>query len=300
MLGRDEVAAGFVEHAMRAPGAESIAEARWEALRADADALGLFGLLACLADEAPKADPALRAELVDPIDRDLRDLLGDAEQVDLATRFERFTKAKGAKAPELLARGISRVVHEVYDLRQHRMSQEDALLACDLMAWGGPGVDARETAKRLTRLSRHASRAVLGHLAEQLALVHSLGQDEQVAWIEVDWRLHEFAPRIFAQRLPSMLRFLLRDEARLRFAFVLWGRLRGVVLPKAGLLAIADRITPEKPLALVQALEERAAARAALRAADAASPTARTIERAFLARVIPAPPPRPAGDKPKA
>jgi hypothetical protein len=288
MLGRDEVAAGFVEQARRSA-EDALPPDRWEALRQDADALGLFGLLASLAEAAPVADPKVREELVGPIDRDLKDALGDTDEVDLAVRFERFSKAKGARGPDLLARGTARVIHEVYDLRQHRLGQEDALAACDLLAWGGPGADARETAKRLTRLSRPAARVVLGHLEEQLELVHSLGQDEQVAWVQVDGRLHEFAPRIFAQRLPSMIRFLVADEPRLRFAFVLWARLRGVTLTRAGIQGIAAHITPEKPLALVEALETRRDARAALRAADAAWPVARSIERVFLGRELPAP-----------
>jgi hypothetical protein len=291
MLGRDEVAAGFVEHARRSASAEELPEERWAGLADDADALGLFGLLAALAaDPEPRIDEGVRLELVEPVNRDLRDALGEQDEVDLPTRFERFSRAKGARAADLAARVVARVAHEVYDLRQHRLTHEDALLACDLMAWGGPGVDARETAKRLCRLSRHAARAVLGHLSEQLALVHALGQEEQVAWTEVDGRLHEFAPRIFAQRLPSMLRFLLADEPRLRFAFVLWGRLRGVVLSRAGIQGIAEKVQAEKPMTLIRALDERRPARVALRLADQMAPLAREVERVFLARVLPPPP----------
>lgn len=288
MLGRDEVAAGFVEQA-RKTAEDALPEDRWEALRQDADALGLFGLLAALAEPSPVADPTIREELVGPIDRDLKDALGDTDDVGLPVRFERFLKAKGARGPEQLALGTARVIHEVYDLRQHRLGQEDALAACDLLAWGGPGADARETAKRLARISRQASRVVLGHLSEQLELVHSLGQDEQVAWLQVDGRMHEFAPRIFAQRLPSMIRFLVADEPRLRFAFVLWARLRGVTLTRAGVQSIATHITPEKPMALIEALETRRDARAALRAANAAWPVASAIERVFLGRELPLP-----------
>lgn len=297
MLGRDEVAAGFVEHAQRAAGADELPEERWEALRRDADALGLFGLLAALAEPNPVVDAAVRDELVGPLDRDLRDALGETDEAPLDARIERFLAAKGARGPDLLARSAARVIHEVYQLSQHRLGHEDALAACDVLAWGGPGQDAREAGKRLTRLGRHACRVVLGHLTEQLALVHALGQEEQVAWLEIDWRLHEFAPRVFAQRLPSMLRLLLPDDPRLRFAFVLWGRLRGVVLTRAGVQSIAEQVTPEKPMTLIRALEERRDARAALRAADAAWPAARTVERIFLGRVLPPPPPRPTSPK---
>lgn len=299
MLGQDETAAGFVEHARRAPGADALSDDRWEALREDAVALGLIGLLAALAEPAPTIDPALRGELVDPLDRDLRDALGEpaddapgaAER--LPGRLARFSAAKGERGPDLLARGAARVIHEVYGLAQHRLAHEDALMAADVLAWSGPGQDAREAAKRVTRLGRQASRVVLGHLTEQLALIHALGQEEQVAWVEVDARLHEFAPRVFAQRLPSMLRLLVRDDPRLRFAFVLWARVRGVVLPRAGIQAIGDHVVPERPMALIEALEERRDARAVLRRADAEWPVARAIERVFLGRVLPAPPPRP-------
>lgn len=291
MLGRDETAAGFVEHARRAADADQLPEERWEALRQDADALGLFGLLAALAEPEPAVDPAVREELVAPLDRDLRDALGEGDQVPLEARIERFLAAKGQRGPDLLARSAARVIHEVYQLGQHRLGHEDALASCDVLAWGGPGQDAREAAKRVARLGRHACRVVLGHLSEQLALVHALGQEEQVTWSEVDARLHEFAPRIFAQRLPSILRMLLADEPRLRFAFVLWGRLRGVVLTRAGVQSIAEHVVPEKPMTLVKALEERRDARAALREADAAWPAARTVERVFLGRALPPPPP---------
>lgn len=293
MLGRDEVAAGFVEHARRAADAEQLSEERWEALRQDADALGLFGLLASLAEPNPTVDAAVRDELVGVLERDLRDALGETDEAPLQTRIERILAAKGSRGPELLARNAARVIHEVYQLGQHRLGHEDALAACDVLAWGGPGQDAREAGKRLTRLGRHACRVVLGHLTEQLALVHALGQEEQVAWVEIDWRLHEFAPRVFAQRLPSMLRMLTPDDPRLRFAFVLWGRLRGVVLSRAGVQSIAEHVAPERPMKLILALEDRRDARAALRAADAAWPAARAIERIFLGRTLPPPPPRP-------
>ena len=75
MLGRDEVAAGFVEQARRSA-EDALPAERWEALQQDADALGLFGLLAALAEPAPVADATIREELVGPIDRDLKDALG--------------------------------------------------------------------------------------------------------------------------------------------------------------------------------------------------------------------------------
>jgi hypothetical protein len=289
MLGRDELTTGFIEHAAKAPDAGTIDEATWAQLRKDADQLGLIGMMAVLADPAPKVDPAIRDELVAPLARDLRDALGDKDELDLDARVERFLAARGARGLEILSRIASRVIHEVWSLEQNKLGIEDVLAGGDLMSWSGPKQEAREAIKRLVRLSRPAARATLGHLPEQLELVHRLGQNEEVSWTEVDRRLHEFSPRVFGQRLPAIMRYLLSDEPRLRLAFVAWARLRGIVLPRAAVLSIGDSIVPEKPLNVVKVLVERAATRATLREADAASKIAHIIERAFLARTIPAP-----------
>jgi len=299
-LAREETAIGFLDQASRGPDAGQLSEERWAALRADADSLGLIGTLAGLADLDPVVDPTVRTELVLPLDRDLRDALGEAlaegETQDpvavaagLEARIGRFLAAKGSRGPDLLCRLVARVVFDTWGLATNRLSLEDVLAAFDVVAWSSGGQDARESAKRVLRLSRHSARAVLGHLAEQLALVHSLGQDEEITWAEVDRRLHEFAPRIFAQRLPSIVRYLLPDEARLRLAFVTWGRLRGVVFPRAAVLSIREQIVPEKPLKAIGQLELRKDRLAALRAADAAWPLARTLEKVFLSRVLAAP-----------
>jgi hypothetical protein len=296
-LAREETAIGFLDQASRGPDAGQLTEERWAALRADADSLGLIGTLVGLADHDPVVDPAVRTELVLPLDRDLRDALGETDASDdpiavaagLEARIGRFLAAKGARGPDLLCRLVARVVFDTWGLATNRLSLEDVLAAFDVVAWSSGGQDARESAKRVLRLSRHSARAVLGHLAEQLALVHSLGQDEEITWAEVDRRLHEFAPRIFAQRLPSIVRYLLPDEARLRLAFVTWGRLRGVVLPRAAVLSVREQIVPEKPLKAIGQLELRKDRLAALRAADAAWPLARTLERVFLSRVLAAP-----------
>lgn len=290
-LARDEAATGFIEHAQRAPGAEQVPAAAWDALRKDADQLGLIGLLASLADAEPTVDEAVRAEVLEPIVRDLRDLLGADAPTELPAVLDAFGKAKGARGPEILTRGVARVIHEVWDLQANRLMTEDVLAALDVIAWTRPPQDAREAVKRVARLSRHGARCVLGHMDEQLLLVHRLGQDEQIPWTEVDRPIHEFAPRIFSQRLPSMIRFLLPDEPRMRLAFVIWGRLRGIVLPRAAVVAIAEKIVPEKPVKLIEALVAAAPKREALKRADAAWPTARTIEALYLSRVLPPPGP---------
>jgi hypothetical protein len=297
-LAREETAVGFVDQASRGPDAAQLPEERWTALRADADSLGLIGTLVGIADADPVVDPAVRTELVLPLDRDLRDALGEPAEADqeplavaasLEARIARFLAAKGSRGPDLLCRLVARVTFDTWGLATNRLSLEDVLAAYDVVAWSSGGQDARESAKRVLRLSRHSARAVLGHLAEQLALVHSLGQDEEITWAEVDRRLHEFAPRIFAQRLPSIVRYLLPDEARLRLAFVTWGRLRGLVFPRAAVLSIREQITPEKPMKAIGQLELRKDRLAALRAADAAWPLARTLEKVFLSRVLAAP-----------
>lgn len=269
-LGREALAGRF--------GAEAVA-----ALRADAGALGLIGLLAALC-EPPAADPAIAAELPAALRRDLEDALppGSASGAPLGELCARYVAGKGAHGPDLLLRLVARVVHELYDLGAHRLTQEDALAALLLLAAAGPGQDAREATRRLVRLSRHAARTVLGHLDNQLELVHELGQREgELPLVEIDRRLSDYAPRLFASRLPSMLRRLVADEPRLRLAFVVWGRLRGVTLGRAAIQGLAAHVVPERPEALIEALLARGPARAALRAADEAAPEARALEAAL-------------------
>jgi hypothetical protein len=73
---------------------------------------------------------------------------------------------------------------------------------------------------------------------------------------EIAAALGEFAPRIFAVRLPSMLKHLIAKEPRLRLSIVIWGRLRGLALSRERLHKALDPLTPEKPFTLVQALAE--------------------------------------------
>lgn len=286
MLKPEETAAGFVAQAASSAAAEvALPEDARRALVKDAEALGLFGLLSSLAfAEPPTPDPAVARELTDVLARDLRDALGAAPDAGLEPLLDRFVAEKGERAGELLARLIARVIYEVYDLSAHRFVQDDVLFTAEAMAWGAAGQDAREAARRIGRISRIALRNLMGHLDSQLELVHRLGHAEApVLYAEIDGRLDEFAPRVFAQRLPSLVKVLLRDEKKFRFAFVLWCRLRGVVIGREPLLAAADAIIPERPVTLLQALEERRAARAALRQADEAFPLARRIEAALRA-----------------
>lgn len=287
MLPAEEQAAGAVVQALGREGLQGRCGAEaLAALRDDAGALGLVGLLAALC-EPPAADPAIAAELPAALRRDLLDALPPgSERADagepLGELCARFVAGKGAHGADLLRRLVARVVHELYDLGAHRLTQEDALAALLLLAAAGPGQDARETARRLVRLSRHAARTVLGHLDNQLELVHELGQREgELPLVEIDRRLSDYAPRLFAARLPAMLRRLVSDEPRLRLAFVVWGRLRGVTLGRAAIQGLAAHVVPERPEALVEALLARGPARAALRAADAAAPEARALEAAL-------------------
>ncbi len=288
MLKPEETAAGFVAQGLASAAAEvALDEEARTSLAEDAAALGFFGLLSSLAVEGiPDPDPAVRAELADVLVRDLQDALGSGES-SLDALMTEFSSAKGERGSELLARLVARVTYEVYDLRAHRFVQEDALLAGEVMASGGPGQDARELARRITRLSRLALRHVLGHLDGQIDLVHRLANPEApVLYPEIEARMEDFAPRIFAQRLPSLAGVLLKDEKRFRFAFVLWCRLRGVVIGRDPLLAVADLIDPKRPLDLLQALASRRAARAALRKADEAFPAAARIEAALRGRPL--------------
>ena len=287
MLKPEETAAGFVAQAGAAAevalGAEALAE-----LRADAKALGLFGLLGSLAIEgAPDPDPAVRGELVQVLERDLRDALESGAGQPLGELMERFVAEKGEQGPELLGRLVARVLYELYDLGAHGFIQDDALAAAEAMAWGGPGQDARECVRRITRLSRHALRNALGHLDSQLDLVHALGNpDFPILYRETDRRLDGFAPRVFAERLPSLIRVLVREEKRFRFAVVLWARLRGLVIGKGPLVAATERIDPKAPLDLLRQLEQAKLGRGALRLADEAFPQARLIEAALRGRPV--------------
>lgn len=251
-------------------------------MRADAQALGLFGALLALSEPAAP-DPAVRAELPAALRRDLADAVEAEPDLPLSELLARYRAAKGAHAPDLLRRLVARVLHELYDLAAHRLVQEDVQAACELLAAGGPGHDARGTARRLARISRSAARTVLGHLDQQLEFVHALGQGAgELPLAEIDRRLADYAPRLFAQRLPSMLKRLLADEPRLRLAFVVWGRLRGLAFTRAAIQGIAAHVVPERPESLAEALAARAPALAALRAADAAAPEARLVEDLFL------------------
>ena len=133
-----------------------------------------------------------------------------------------------------------------------------------------------------SRLSGSSIQEGLGHLDSQLDIVHRLGSSEQpLVWSEIDRRLDEFAPRIYAQRWPSIARRLLIDDKRFRFVVVLWARLRGVVIGRSGLVEVAARIEPKRPMLFVQCLVEGEHGRQALRAAAADSSQAALITSLF-------------------
>jgi hypothetical protein len=283
----DETTVGFIEHALRdtEEGGALGAEGR-QNLHADAQALGLFGLLvaAALGPTGAEIEAEVRAELPDGVRDALSDALAGADG-DLDALTQRYLSEKGARGPELLARLIARVAYELYELRDHGFLQEDALLATELLAAGRAQTCAREAAHRTTRLGRTATRTVLGHLDSQLDIVHRLGNQQQpLVWAEIDRRVGEFAPRVFAQRWPSMASRLLIDDKRFRFVCVLWGRLRGVSLGRAAMIDLAQRIDPKRPMLFIQTLEESALMRKALIAADGDSPHAATLEAALRAR----------------
>jgi hypothetical protein len=282
MLKRDETSTGFIEFAAKRPGADRFSADDWAALRADADVLGLFGLMVAAAcSEVPEVDPEVRDELTGPLQRDLADASQSGEK-PLADAMEGFLAAKGERGPALLVRTLARVIYEVYDLSAHSFVQEDVVWAGVCLGWGGPGQDAREAARRLLRVSRKGARAVLGHLDGQLQLVHELGrEDAPIDYAHLDRQIGIYAPRIYAQRFPSMLKSLVVDDRRSRFVPVLWARLRGVVIGRSHMTDLAGRIEPKAPLALVEALMERTETRQVLRQAVETCPAATRIEAAF-------------------
>jgi hypothetical protein len=286
-LAPEELSTGFLSFAKSSPLGQRLEDKGWTALAGDAKVLGLFGFLAGAAlTELPKVDPAVRDELEEPLGRDLADSLGATDNVSLFERMQQFVKAKGERGPDLLARSIARVIYEVYDLNEHRFVQDDALAACDLLAWGSPGQDARETARRILRISRMGARSTLGHLDGQVELVHKLADEQQpVDYAALDALLEDYAPRIFAQRLPSICKSLLSDR-KFRFVIVLWARLRGLVIGRNQLIDLGEQIDPRRPMLLVQSLVEREPVIEVLRHATNTCPLAARIEAAFLARPL--------------
>jgi hypothetical protein len=188
-----------------------------EGLKSELRGLGLMGTLALLAGGTP--DPEVAKEALDA--------------------------ARG-----LSGKKLARALHELYGLEGHGLIAADVSKALDFAARSRGDGDAREAARALARISRVAAKVVLGHLEEQIHLVHRL-QTEDLTPGEIDKPLLEFAPRIFAARLPSMLKTLLPNEARVRLAVVLWGRLRGVSIGKEALVHALDSLAPEKPASLI-------------------------------------------------
>ena len=285
---RNETVGGFLEQAFGVD-PDDAAQARRAALRGAVDELGYVGVLASLAVDDAAPDPTVRDELLTTLVQDLRDALGEAASADAdpLALCDAYRQAKGERGVDLLTRLVARVVYEVYDLQGHGFVHDDVLQAFDVLAYARPGQDARELARRLVRLSRRAARHVLGHLPEQLEFVHQLGRGQgELPYAEIDRRLDGFAPRIYAQRLPSITRALIPEESRFRFVFVLWGRLRGVVLPRDGIQGIVEQIDPKRPLQLVERLEARSAQQAGLQAASAACPLAGALEGWFAERAI--------------
>ncbi|RMG15432.1 MAG: hypothetical protein D6731_08395 [Planctomycetota bacterium] len=277
-----ETTTGFLSFARRRPGADRWSDEAWSQLDEHARSLGLVGLLvAACCDPDPQVVPEVRDELFAALGQDLGDALGEEGSAPLSDRMNRFAAARG-EAP--LASAVARVAFEVYDLAAHSFVVDDVLRAGRVMAHAGPGRDAREAVRQLIRLSRRAARSALGHLDGQLEVVHRLGNPElPIDYPDLDRRVGDYAPRLFAQRLPSLVASLLHDCRRTRFVFVLWARLRGVVIGKAHLAELADRIDPRDPLRLVEGLLHRRATCDAIARAAAAAPEAHRIEAAFLA-----------------
>jgi hypothetical protein len=285
MLAPDERTTGFLEFARKGPSGDKLGDKGWKALADDGAVLGLFGLLTAAAcSETPQIDPEVRDELEQALNGDLADALGESGPGELSERMSRFVEAKGDRGADLLARTIARVIYEVYDLNAHRFVQDDVLHACDLLGAGAPEQDAREAAKRVLRISRFCTRSTLGHLDGQVEIVHKLADEKIPAdFPALDAILDNFAPRIFAQRLPSIAKSLVTD-AKFRFVVVLWARLRGIVIGRAQLIDLGQRIVPRDPMLLVQALVENAETRNVLRQATETCPLATRIEEAFRGR----------------
>jgi hypothetical protein len=240
------------------------AEEKVAPLRDDLRTLGLAGTVVLLAQPAAP-DASVAREARDAVKKELG--VGDGTISELVLRY---AEKKGARGRELARKLVGRTILDVYGLQDHGLTSDDVVRALDLAARSRGEEDARDLARALARCGKNAARVVLGHLEEQINLVHRL-QVEEVMFSEIDRALLEFAPRIYARRLPSMLKALLPLEARVRLVFVLWGRLRGFAVSKEPLVHALDAVSPEKPLELVSALasKDRAALLAHARDAEA-------------------------------
>lgn len=281
----DETTTGWLEFAQGHAEGDVLSTAGWTKLSEDADALGLFGLLtagALAGGDIKTGDASVRAELAEALSATLRDQ--GAEGEGLSAQATAYRESKGERGPELLGRLVARQLYEVYGLREHGFLADDALLAGELLAAGRGGACARECARRTVRLSRTSARTMLGHLDGQLELVHRLGNPEMPLPLqEFDRRLGEFAPRVFSQRWPSVVKRLLIDDKRFRFVVVLWARLRGYVVGRQELFDLAARIEAGRPMLFVQVLEEAKDQRQLLRAASDLAEAAQLCEVAFAA-----------------
>lgn len=220
------------------------------ALREDLRTLGLTGTLALLAQgDAP--DQALATEAVEAVMTELVQKAGEGGT--LSEMLTRYSGRKGNKGRELARKLIGRTFLELYGLQGHGLVGDDVVRALDFAARSRGDGDARGVARALARFGKAPARVVLGHLEEQIHLVHRL-QTEELMPSEIDKPLLEFAPKIFAARLPSMLKSLLPTEPKVRLAVVLWARLRGVALSKDAVAGALEMLVPEKPMSLVTRL----------------------------------------------
>jgi hypothetical protein len=235
----DEGPLGFLE--------KTADEALKESLRPDLRALGLAGTVVLLARPGP-ADPEVAREAALAVKRELA--LGEGELEDLLARY---AEKKGPRGRELARKLVGRTLHDLYGLQDHGLVADDVTRALDLAARCRGEGDAREVARGLARSGKAGARVVLGHLEEQIQLVHRLATEELMP-SEIDKPLVEFAPRIFSVRLPSILKLLLPQEPRVRLVFVLWGRLRGLTVSRESLLDALDVFTPEEPGRLVETI----------------------------------------------
>ncbi len=239
MLQPDEGPLGFLE--------KTQGEALKESLRPDLRALGLAGTVVLLAGPGP-ADPAVALEAVSAVKRELAS--GDGELPELLARY---AEKKGPRGRELARKLVGRTLHELYGLRDHGLVADDVTRALDLAARCRGDGDAREVARGLAHCGKAGARVVLGHLEEQIGLVHRLATEELLP-AEIDRPLLEFAPRIFSVRLPSILKLLLPLEPRVRLVFVLWGRLRGLTISRESLVHALDAFTPEEPGVFIETI----------------------------------------------
>jgi hypothetical protein len=244
-----------------------------DALRADLDALGIFGLLVAISNAGAPTDD-VRAELPRKIAERIRaQLAEDAEKGGPAAPADglafpellaHYREGKGSKGAQVLRKLVENTVYEFYDLKDHALFVDDVARVLDVFrAAGGAGDDVKSFVKRLAALSSDTAKFILGLFPEQLALIYKVAQREAERK-EIDEAFDGFGPRAIWKRVFAIAKALLQKEKRFRLAVTLWARLSGVTISREQVSEIEKFLAVKDTNELVRRAIARKEARAAL------------------------------------